>query len=90
MTDTEILAGLLSLDDNHPYARAVIAALDRCRDEEMVSVTTPDLSDGARHYNAGALARSINTIEYFKKVRRDAQENFAAEEKRRQQKQDNT
>jgi hypothetical protein len=58
MTDTEIKAGLLSLAPSHPFVRAVEALLTQAVEAETDSVTAPDLTDAARHFNAGRLAHA--------------------------------
>lgn len=58
MTEPEILAGLASLDETHPFIKALAAVLADDTSDEVDGVTAPDLTDGARHFNAGRLAHA--------------------------------
>lgn len=58
MTDSEIKAGLISIDGSHPFVRSLGALLDQAVADEQDGVTNPNLADGARHFNAGRLAQA--------------------------------
>lgn len=52
----EIKNGLLSLEPSHPFYQALLAWLAEHRNSEVSAVTASNLTDAARHFNAGRLA----------------------------------
>jgi hypothetical protein len=58
MTESEINAAFAEMDPQHPFYRAVLQLLDDGVTAEQDNVTVPDLTDAARHFNAGRLAHA--------------------------------
>jgi hypothetical protein len=58
MNKLEIANAFAEMDPQHPFYRAVIQLLDEAVTGEQDNVTAPNLTDAARHYNAGRLAHA--------------------------------
>lgn len=60
MSDLELQRGLATLDTKHPFWQAVQDVLAQAVVNEQLAVAQPDITDGARHYNAGRLAHALD------------------------------
>lgn len=58
MTETEIKAGLTTLDEKHPFYVALLALVESDVEDETSAALAPDLTDAARHFNAGRMAHA--------------------------------
>jgi hypothetical protein len=58
MSEAEIKSGLLSIEPQHPFVQALNALMENAVGDEQDAVTNPNLTDGARHFNAGRLAHA--------------------------------
>lgn len=86
MSDEQIKEGLLSIDEGHVFVKTLLALFDNEIRDEQLMATAPDLTDGARHFNAGRLARAMDTRNSILGLMRDARaEREAAEKKRRKE-----
>jgi hypothetical protein len=72
MTDQEIIAGLATIGSEHPAWRAFAAVLADAVTQEQDNVTAPNLTDGARHFNAGRLALARDLGEAMQRLRAEA------------------
>lgn len=77
MTDSEIKAGFLALDPQHTFFKAVVGLLEQLEQAESDMVAAADLTDGARHYNAGRLATAKNAKELVLDTMKQAHEEEA-------------
>jgi hypothetical protein len=60
MTEPEINAAFAEMDPQHPFYRAVLQLLNEGVAAEQDNVTVPNLTDAARHFNAGRLAHAVD------------------------------
>lgn len=58
MNEFEIAAAFAAFDPAHPFYRAVMQLLDDGVTAEQDNVIAPNLTDAARHFNAGRLAHA--------------------------------
>ena len=58
MNENEINAAFAGMDPQHPFYRAVLQLLDEGMSAEQDNVVVPNLTDAARHFNAGRLAHA--------------------------------
>ena len=63
MTDFEIREAFGGWSETSPTWRALRECLDRYVDTEVAATAQPTLSDEQRHFNAGRLARALDTRE---------------------------
>ena len=61
MEDNEILSALAGLGKESKAWKAIMIALERHGRIAMEQAITPDLTDAARHYNAGRASMTIDT-----------------------------
>lgn len=85
MTDSEIKHGFLQLESQHPFFQALLALLDNEVATETQNAVQPDLTDGARHFNAGRLANARDIRAAVEGVMTDALAETRAELARREQ-----
>lgn len=72
MSEHEIKAAFAAFDKTHPFYLAVLALLESEIASEQVMTVSPNLGDGARHYNAGRLAHALDFRAVFNGVMREA------------------
>lgn len=60
MSNEQLQKAFATIDTQHPFWKAVQAALDEAVEQEQMTVAQPDSTDGARHYNAGRLAHALD------------------------------
>jgi hypothetical protein len=84
MTEAQIKAGLLTLDPSHEFVKAMFALLDDGIITEQDAVTAPNLTDAARHFNAGRLAHAKDVRGLVADTMRDAARERAEAEAKKQ------
>ena len=82
MEENQIKEGLLSLDEGHVFVRTLLAIYDGEIQLEQQAATVADLTDGARHFNAGRLARALDTRNSIIGLMREARSDRDAAEKK--------
>lgn len=84
MTEKEIKAGLLTLDETHEFYRALLGLLEEAILAEQDNVTIPLLTDSARQFNAGRLAHAKDFKQLLHDTRVEAIREREQEEKARE------
>jgi hypothetical protein len=83
MNANEIKQNFLTLEPTHPFYRALLALVEADTDAEIDAATMPQLTDGARQFNAGRLAHARDLRRVIEGTMRDALEERQKEEGRR-------
>lgn len=73
MTTEQIQAGFLSLDPTHPFYQAVQEVVRMQKEIEVDAVAQNNLTDAARHFNAGRLAAVIDVGQLLVDARKEAE-----------------
>lgn len=85
MTTAQITNGLAALDPKHEFFQAIVALVDNDIESEISGATLPDITDGARHFNAGRLAHARDVKNFLIGAVNDAHAKRAAEAAKQQQ-----
>jgi hypothetical protein len=82
MDAKQIKAAFLTIDPTHPFYLGLQELLRQQKDIEADAVAQNNLTDAARHFNAGRLAATIDLLQLVQDVRTQAvAEQIAAEAK---------
>lgn len=91
MTNAEVDAAFAGIDPKHPFYLAVLQVLDDAVINEQDAATIPDLTDGARHFNAGRLAHAKDVRAFMEDMMANAcvraeieRQKFEAAQRRRE------
>lgn len=91
MSEAEVKAAFAGIDPQHPFYLAMLQICDDAIVIEQDGVTLPELTDAARHFNAGRLAHAKDFKDYIRNTitlaridRERERQKFEAAEQRRQ------